>query len=169
MRFTTCPPEQRQALRPRAKCPWPGPPPSLLSDIPWYVDSSPELGRTTAHASLFKRPIPAARDQSIATAETKCCATFPLALNMNKCSPEPQDVRQTAEDNQPAEPARLGSVQTFGRSLPRPRPILLICSSFVQGEMVQMLCAGYAQHASDLLFLSPSSISKQPLQPFLAK
>ena len=43
--------------------------------------------------------------------------------------------------------------------------LLLLCA----GGNGAMLCAGYAQHDFDLPFLSPSSNSKQPLQPFRAK
>jgi len=94
---------------------------------------------------------------------------FPLSSEHEQIYPRATGRETTAEDNQPAQPARLGSVQMLVCSLPWPSPSLLSCSSFVQGEMVQMLCAGYAQHDFDLPFLSLSSNSKQPLQPFRAK
>ena len=64
----------------------------------------------------------------------KCSGTFLLALNGNKSTAEQQDGGQIAENNQPAELTRFRLVQMFVCSLPRPRPNLLSCSSFVQDD-----------------------------------
>lgn len=62
----------------------------------------------------------------------KCSGTFLLALNVNRSTTEQQDMGQTAEKNQPAQRTRCRLVQMSVCSLPRPRPSLLSCSSFVQ-------------------------------------
>ena len=76
MSFTTCPPEQKQALRTTAKrtgfhlaCSSTSLTPA--THIPCYADSAPKPGWASARASFFKRPSPAAREQSVAKAETK--------------------------------------------------------------------------------------------------
>ena len=86
----------------------------------------------------------------------------------NRATTEQQDVGQTAENSQPAELTHCRLVQMSACSLPRPRPSLLSCSSFVQDDNgahgMWWLCT-----ACLLLFLSPSSITKQHLQSLPAK
>ena len=68
----------------------------------------------------------------------KCSGSFlafiQLALNVNRSTTEQQDVGQTAKNNQPQELTRCRLVQMFLCSLPRLRPSLLSCSSFVQDD-----------------------------------
>ena len=80
MSFTTCPPEQKQALRTTAKhtgfhlaCS-----PSLSPATHTLLRRLiPKAWWTSAHASFLKRPSPAAGDQSVATAETKMLGDIP--------------------------------------------------------------------------------------------
>ena len=44
-----------------------------------YADSAPKPGWASARASFFKRPSPAAREQSVATAETKMLGDIPAS------------------------------------------------------------------------------------------
>ena len=169
MRFTTCPPEQKQALRTRAK--------RTGFHLAWSPGLSPAthtlLSRLIPSAWLHistciipQTPQPSKQGiKALQQLKPQCSGTFLLALTVNKSTTEQQDVGQTAEGNQPAELTPFGLVQMFVCSLPQPRPCLLRCSSpLCMGTTVQMGCAGYAQ-----LFLSPSSITKQHLKSLLAK
>jgi len=169
MRFTTCPPEQKQALRTRAKrtgfhLAWsPGLSPATHTLLSRLIPSA-WLHISTCIISQTPQPIKQGI-KALQQLKPQCSGTFLLALTVNKSTTEQQDVGQTAEGNQPAELTPFGLVQMFVCSLPRPRPSLLRCSSpLCMGTTVQMGCAGYAQ-----LFLSPSSITKQHLKSLLAK
>ena len=139
MRFTTCPPEQKQALRTRAKrsgfhlvC---TPTRSVLPHTYPATQTQPQslAGHQHVHHSS-NAPAQQQGNKALRKLKQKCSGTFLLALNGNKSTAEQQDVGQIAENNQPAELTRFRLVQMFVCSLPRPRPTLLSCSSFVQDD-----------------------------------
>ena len=139
MRFTTCPPEQKQTLRTRAKY-WI--PPGLLPHKPQSCHThtllcrlSPKAWLGTSTCIILQTPQPSKQgNKALQQLKQKCSGTFLLALNVNRSTTEQQDVAQTAENNQPAQLTRFCLVQMSVCSLPRPRPSLLSCSSFVQND-----------------------------------
>ena len=139
MRFTTCPPEQKQALRTRAKrsgfhlvC---SPTRSVLPHTcPALQTQSQSLaGHQHVHHSS-NAPAQQQGNKVLRQLKQKCSGTFLPALNVNRSTTEQQDVGQTAQNNQPQELTRFRLVQMSACSLPRPRPSLLSCSSFVQND-----------------------------------